>query len=173
MIRKATTKDLDGIVAIYDAIHDLIEAGKLGTGWIRSIYPTRDTAEGALARDDLYVLEEDGEVKASAIINQRQEEVYPLGNWQVPAKNEEVLVIHTMVVDPGEMSKGYARQLLRFYEDMARDMGCVSLRFDTGVTNDRARALYASIGCREVGIVPIESFHGSPPGEMVLLEKEL
>ena len=45
MFRKATLRDLDAICAIYDAVHDAEEAGLTTIGWVRSIYPTRATAQ--------------------------------------------------------------------------------------------------------------------------------
>ena len=60
MIRKAEYSDLNAVVQIYDEIHQAEESGILTTGWLRDIYPVRATAEAALERDDLFVLETDG-----------------------------------------------------------------------------------------------------------------
>ena len=62
MIRKAQTSDLDAVAGIYGEIHDAEEAGIITTGWLREIYPTAETAKLALARRDLYVLEENGRI---------------------------------------------------------------------------------------------------------------
>lgn len=48
-IRKATAADLDAVSGIYARIHDEIEAGRASIGWLRDVYPTRATAEAALA----------------------------------------------------------------------------------------------------------------------------
>ena len=45
MIRKATEADLDAVIKIYDELHDAEESGEISVGWIRTIYPTRTTAE--------------------------------------------------------------------------------------------------------------------------------
>ena len=44
-IRKAKTADLDQIERIYDHIHDFEESGVVTIGWIRGVYPIRETAE--------------------------------------------------------------------------------------------------------------------------------
>ena len=72
MIRKAAAADIDAVEAIYSDIHDREEAGLSATGWRRGFYPIREDAEEALARGDLYVLEEGGEVLACAVIDQLQ-----------------------------------------------------------------------------------------------------
>lgn len=50
-IRKAEKTDIDRIQQIYEAIHDAEEQGLAVIGRIRDVYPTRKTAEDALARD--------------------------------------------------------------------------------------------------------------------------
>ena len=69
-IRKADLRDLDAAAALYERIHDAEEAGRQTIGWIRGVYPTRATAETALDRGDLYVLEADGDLLGAAVINQ-------------------------------------------------------------------------------------------------------
>ena len=66
MFRKAEPKDLEAIAAIYDRIHDNEEAGKTTIGWIRSIYPTRATAQSSIEIGDMYVEEVDGVVVAAS-----------------------------------------------------------------------------------------------------------
>ena len=61
-IRKATKNDIDCITKIYDGIHDGEEKGKTVIGWIRGVYPTVKTAQEALARRDLFVMEDEGEI---------------------------------------------------------------------------------------------------------------
>lgn len=45
-IRKAVKADLDGIAEIYEHIHMEEESGRACIGWIRGVYPERQTAEG-------------------------------------------------------------------------------------------------------------------------------
>ena len=60
--RKAAAADIPVIAAIYDHTHDLEERGETSIGWIRGVYPTEETAREALDADDLFVMEEDGEI---------------------------------------------------------------------------------------------------------------
>ena len=71
-VRKAQKADIDSIEKIYDRIHDSEEQGLSTIGWIRGVYPTRKTAEAALERGDLFVMLDDGNVVAAAVINQTQ-----------------------------------------------------------------------------------------------------
>ncbi len=69
MVRKAKTEDIDTIEAIYDRIHEEEEKGNMTIGWLRDVYPVRQTALAALERGDLFVEEDEGDIVASAIIN--------------------------------------------------------------------------------------------------------
>ena len=83
-----------------------------------------------------------------------------------------MLVLHTLTVDPSESGKGYGKFFVRFYEELAGGSGIKDLRLDTNAKNTRARKMYASLGYKEVGIVPVV-FNGIDGVNLVLLEKEL
>ncbi len=173
MIRKATSKDIDGIVAIYNKVLDQEEKGKASIGWQRGVYPTKDTALMALKRNDLFVYEgEEGEVLATAIINHKQMESYAKGQWKVNAKENEIMVLHTLVVYPDCSGKGIGREFVAFYEQYAKDQGCKDLRMDTQAKNQVARNLYHHLRYEEIGIVPCD-FNGIKGISLVLLEKRI
>ena len=170
MIRRATASDIPAVAAIYDKLHTEEEAGRATIGWIRGVYPTEDTARMALDRDDLFVQEEGGHIVGAAIINQTQVDAYSGGQWTIEAEDNEVMVLHTLVIDPDAAGHGFGKQFVAFYEDYARKNGCKVLRMDTNSRNARARAMYARLGYREAGIVPCV-FNGIEGVGLVLLEK--
>lgn len=170
--RKATIEDLDAIERVYSRTHDAEEAGLTTIGWKRAIYPTRETALASLERDDMYVCEIDGEVVATGIINQLQVDVYADVSWAVEAADEEVLVLHTLAVDPSSRHSGVGKGFVKYYEDMGREMNCTDLRMDTNATNRIARRFYETLGFKEVGLVPTV-FNGIPGINLIMLEKEL
>lgn len=172
MFRKATAADLDAIERIYNKIHDAEDRGELTTGWVSHVYPVRATAEAALGRGDLFVLEEDGEILGAGVINQLQVDVYADAPWEFAAKDEEVCVFHTLTIDPDRRGTGLGTRFMQFYEDCAREMGCTELRIDTNARNLSARSLYRKLGYREIGIVPTV-FNGIRGVNLVLLEKHL
>ena len=172
MIRKATKGDIPAVVSIYDKLHTEEENGRATIGWIRGVYPTEETARMALSRDDLFVQEEGGHIVGAAIINQTQVDAYSAGQWTIEAEENEVMVLHTLVIDPEAAGRGYGKRFVAFYEDYAREKGCKVLRMDTNCRNARARAMYQALGYREAGIVPCV-FNGIRGVELVLLEKSL
>ncbi len=171
-IKKATAKDIAAIERIYEDAHREEKAGRTTTGWEQGVYPVRKTAEEALQRDDLYVLEDEYGIQCTGSINHIQVDVYEKGEWEVPAEGEEVLVIHTMIISSRAKGKGYGPAFVEYYEKMAREKGCLSLRLDTNAKNKPARQMYRKLGFREIGIVPTV-FNGIEGVDLVLIEKPL
>ena len=172
MIRLARLSDLDAIDAIYQDIHTGEEAGRTTIGWVRSVYPTRATAEAAIRAGDLFVMEEAGAVVAAARINQEQVPEYADAAWAADPPPERVMVLHTLVVSPRQAGKGFGSRFVAFYEDYARSRGCPYLRMDTNERNLAARALYARLGYSEPDVVDC-TFNGIPGVRLVCLEKTL
>ncbi|MBQ2887577.1 MAG: GNAT family N-acetyltransferase [Firmicutes bacterium] len=171
-VLKARKADLDSIEKIYGHIHDGEEQGLTTTGWLRNIYPTRETAEAALDRGDLFVMSDCGKIVAAAVINQIQVREYAEAAWRHKAADREVMVLHCLAVEPLEKGKGYGRKFVAFYEDYAKQHGCTVLRMDTNELNTVARNLYRLLGYEEIGVVSCV-FNGIPDVRLVCLEKYL
>lgn len=174
MIRQAIDKDIASIVSIYDLVLRQEEQGKTSIGWQRGVYPTEDTARQGVHRGDMFVFEDDDthKIAAAAIINHIQVASYADAAWSIEADGNEVLVLHTLVVNPQEAGKGIGTAFVAFYEQMAKGKGCKTLRMDTQEKNAVARTLYKKLGYKEIGIVPCE-FNGIDGVQLVLLEKQI
>lgn len=172
MIRKATMEDVEAISRIYEDIHTEEEAGRMTIGWIRGVYPTKETAVTSINKDEMYVEELDGVVTACARINDEQVPEYADAAWTCDAPDDKILVLHTLVVDPACKGQGSGSRFVRFYEEEALRLGRPVLRMDTNARNTAARRMYARLGYREVGIVGCV-FNGIPDVKLVCLEKTL
>ncbi|MBE6894644.1 MAG: GNAT family N-acetyltransferase [Ruminococcaceae bacterium] len=172
IVRKANANDIDSVADIYDEIHTEIEKGVFSTGWIRGIYPLKSTAQNAFEKDWLFVAEEEGKIVAAAIINQYQGPIYEEAAWEFEATENEVMVLHTLVVSPSCSKKGIGTKMVAFYEQYALQNNCRELRMDTNAKNTIARKLYKKLGYKEVSIVPCV-FNGIPGVDLVCLEKHL
>ena len=171
-IRKAAEQDIAGVSAVYEATHTAEEVGLATIGWARGVYPMQETARAALVRGDLFVAEANGRIVGAAIINQIQVDAYAGAAWQYDAPDDEVMVLHTLVISPQEAGKGYGKAFVAFYEEYALLHGCPYLRMDTNEKNTRARAMYKGLGYAEIGIAPCV-FNGIDGVQLVLLEKRL
>ncbi len=172
MFRKANKQDIDAIEEIYSDIHMEEEAGRVVIGWKREIYPTRETAEDSLQRGDMFVAQAHGQVVGAAIINQKQVDVYAEADWRFPAPDEEVMVLHTLVISPKVAGQGVGSAFVDFYESYASEHGCRFLRMDTNEKNMVARKLYRKLGYEERGVVDCV-FNGLNDVRLICLEKKI
>ena len=173
MIRKAAASDLDACEEIYNEHLDHEAATVSYTNWRKGLYPTRATAEKALAAGTLYVEEdEDGVISACANLNHIQPAEYANIPWSIPAQEHEVLVIHTLVVRPGRAGGGRGRRFVAFAEQLARSQGCTVIRLDTYEGNEPAKAFYPKLGYRYAGATEF-FFEGFIRENLVCFEKGL
>lgn len=171
-IRKAVSQDIDAVEQIYNAVLDDQEQNTNFTNWQRGAYPTRETAENALRAGTLYVQTEGSELVGCAIFNHEQLPEYANIHWEFPGSGEEVLVIHTLCIDPAAAGKGYASALVAYAEELGRTFGCTALRLDTYEGNAPARAMYGKLGYRLAGSTEF-FFQGYIRETLVLFEKQL
>ena len=165
-------EDVSFVEKIYSEIILEEEAGNINVGWKRNIYPIRKTALEAVSRGDLFVGEHEEIIVATAIINKLQMESYIDGNWEFPAEDDKVMVLHTLCISPKMSGQGFGKEFVGFYEKYALENGCPNLRMDTNEKNFRARKMYNKLGYKEAGIVPC-IFNGIEGVNLVLLEKNL
>ena len=170
--RLAEKKDQDAIEEIYSQIHIAEADGRSQTGWEAGIYPIRATAQEALAQGTLYIFETEGAPVGTAIIDHDQKPFYARIPWSCTVPNEQVLVLHTLVIDPRCARRGYGAAVLAFYEALARRCGCTWLRLDTGLGNRPARAFYRSRGFRELEAVEVRCSETSVM-PLLMLEKRV
>jgi len=151
MIRKAASQDIDQIEQKY--IELLMHEQEHGayTVWKLGVYPTRETAEKALSEGTLYVMDQDGEICASIIADQKQPGEYEKIEWKQRAKPEEVLVIHLLCVRPSKAGMGIGRDMVKFVIEEAKRRSCRAVRLDTGSQNLPAVALYTKLGFELAG----------------------
>lgn len=169
VIRKAVAADISAVGKTYDALMDYEAIHGSTSNWVKGVYPTTAWAQECFAQDTLFVLEEDGEITASMILNQQQAEAYAFIPWEYPAADEAVMVIHTLCIPPQYQGRGYGNAMVRFAAEYAKAMGCEVLRIDTWEGNRPAAALYQKMGYRIAGSAAV-MHQGVIPETLIFLE---
>ena len=152
MIRQAIDTDAERIAETYEELLRYEEQHGSLTNWHRGVYPTIKVPLNTIPKGTMYVLEEQGEICASMVLNKEQAPEYQQISWQYLAEPDEVLVIHTLCIPPRHAGKGYGSQMVRFAMQLARGLGCKVLRIDTFVGNKTAASLYLKLGFRFAGV---------------------
>ncbi|WP_295639950.1 GNAT family N-acetyltransferase [uncultured Mailhella sp.] len=151
MIRRGMKRDIDAVERHYEELFTFEEKRGSRTNWKRGVYPTRSVAEKGVEDGTLYVMEEDGKLCASMILNQVQLESYASIPWLYPAEPDKVLVIHTLCVPPSQAGRGVGSGMVRFALEEGARRGCEVMRLDTWENNEPAANMYRRLGFRYAG----------------------
>lgn len=155
IIEKGTTKDIDELEKLYDDLNEYLESNINYPGWIKGIYPTRQTAIDGIDNDNLFILRIDNEIAASVILSHEPEDAYSQVTWGIEANYKDIIVIHTFVVHPNYMKNGLGRVLMDFAKRYSIEQKTKTIRLDVSIHNTPAIALYEECGYRYVGTVDL------------------
>ena len=173
MIRKATFDDIEMIEDTYNEHfkHEM-EHGAF-TVFKKGIYPTRKDAEKAVDNGTLYVYEENNNIAGSMIVDKIQPAEYKEIVWEQTLANDEVMVIHLLMVRPDKTGKGIATSLVRYAMELAEKSSCKVLRLDTGSQNIPALSLYKKLGFQIVAAASMNVGNAIEHSGHLFLEKLL
>ena len=146
ILRKAELADAQPIAATYDALFAYEKTHGSSSNWQQGVYPTIAVPHANIPAHTMYVLEDQGQICASMILNQKQADEYQAVSWKYAASDSEVLVIHTLCVPPYAAGRGYGTQMLNFAKQYALRTGCTVIRIDTYAHNEAAKTLYLRQG---------------------------
>ena len=81
MVRQATENDIEAIVAGYEALLTFEQEHGSQSNWVLGLYPTGKVPEKNVPLGPMIVLEEDGEICASMVLNNEQAAEYADIPW--------------------------------------------------------------------------------------------
>lgn len=149
-IRKASLEDIPDILAITKACalhmvnNDIFQ-------WNEN-YPNTAIFNKDLQHEALYVLINDNnKVTGSIVLSEIMDEEYKSINWLT--ENNSNLYIHRLAIHPNEQGKGYARYLMDFAENFAKENSFSSVRLDTFSLNKRNNLFYQKRGYKQLSDV--------------------
>ena len=155
VIEKGRLSDLDELEVLYNSLNDHFESGINYPGWIKHIYPVRDTAQEGIDSGNLFVLKVNGVIVGSIILNHEPEKAYEEVEWGTGVPYSNVFVIHTLVVHPAFFKKGIGKQLMDFARNYAEIQNIKSIRLDVAENNFPAISLYEKCGYKYIGTVDL------------------
>ncbi|MGL4773463.1 MAG: GNAT family N-acetyltransferase [Clostridium sp.] len=147
--RKATINELEKLLEIK---RDVIEKfAPLGLNWTSS-YPTAEIFRNDILSEELYVLEENGEILASVVLNTKEDDNYKNVKWE----NEgDGMVVHRLMVSPKYSGRGVGKKVLSNIEEMAKELKLPSVKLDTCTENVIAQKLYKSMNYKFLGEISL------------------
>ena len=155
IIRKGENTDIDELENLYDELNDYLEATINYPGWIKHIYPVRETAMKGINDGTLFVLQINDTIAGSIILNNEPEEAYNQVKWKIDTDYKEILIVRTLVDHPDFMNQGIASRLMDFSKEYASEQKIKSIRLDVSVNNTAAIKLYEKHGYEYIETVDL------------------
>ncbi len=146
MIRKATPSDLDVIHKLTQSCAKAMIAR--GIYQWNEHYPTRSRFQKDIELQELYVLEEENQVKSIIVLTELMDDEYIPVKWLT--ENQRNLYIHRLAVHPEYWGNGYAQYLMNWAEAYAKNNGYQSIRLDTFSQNKRNQSFYETRGYQKL-----------------------
>ena len=157
MIRKGTPKDITEIIEITKACSRfMIDNGIYQ--W-NEHYPNKAAFKNDVLRDELYVIEKEKKLFGCIVISSFMDKEYAPISWLT--KNKRNIYIHRLAIHPDYQGKGYAKKLMTFAENFAKENRYNSIRLDTFSQNKRNLKFYELRGYKRLGHIyfPKQSHH--------------
>lgn len=142
MIRRAKILEIAEILTVTRACAaDMISRGIYQ--W-NADYPSETILKKDISLGRLYVFMKDGRLIGLIALCTDMDPEYRRITWLTPDGNN--LYVHRLAVHPAYQGQGYARALMDFAENEAREKGYVSIRLDTFSKNPRNQKFYEARG---------------------------
>lgn len=145
MIRLGKKSDLDNILKLVEEAKGIMKEQD-NHQWDDQ-YPLMEHFEEDIAKDYLYVLEENDHIYGFIVIDQNQAEWYDDINW--PINRDNAYVIHRLT--GSKDYKGAATELFQYVIDLVKNRGVNIILTDTFALNKPAQGLFAKFGFHKVG----------------------
>jgi len=141
-VRKSVANDLESTLDLFKSVSKhMMENGIYQ--WDEE-YPSMSVVTDDIASDDHYVIEQEGIVIGTIVLDSNQDEQYNTVHWKT--RNDKVVVIHRLSVHPDWQGKGIGYQLCLFAEELALDRGYQVIRLDAYAGNPGSNHLYKKLG---------------------------
>jgi len=138
-IRLANINDKDKVIGFYKFVSS---DPNNKARWTYGLYPTDDDLIEDINNNELYILLDDGEIASAAVIRMFEDDLYKEINWN----KHNPAVIHILATSPLKQRCGYAKKLLTYLINIAKQNNKDSIHLDIVYDNDYAAKLYRSLG---------------------------
>ena len=157
-IKKATHKDIDALMALFDEARGTIAA--LGIDQWQDGYPSRTVIEEDIALGRSYAVFEQGLLAATFVIVEDGEITYDRvddGHWLTGDGSQSYLAIHRVAIALSHRGRGIAGAIMQYAREAAARLGRNSLRIDTHRGNVVMRRMLEKQGFTHCGTIYLQS----------------
>ena len=154
-IVKGTVNDIEELEHLYNDLNDYLALHTNYPGWIKGIYPVKETAVLGIEEKNLYVIRTEKGIAGSVIINNIPESGYANVDWGIDLDYKNIHVIHTLTVHPEYLKKGIGKKLMEFIVKYSEELQIKAIRLDVFEKNMPAISLYKKYGFQYIDTVDL------------------
>ena len=161
IIRKATLKDLDSLMPIFDEARGTI--AKLGINQWQDGYPSYDVISEDIDKNRSYAVEQDGIICGTFVLVDDGEILYDTiydGHWLTGDESQDYVAIHRVAISVAKRGSGISTAMINYAADYAKGLGRASLRIDTHEGNVVMRRMLEKHGFVHCGTIHLAN--GAP-----------
>ncbi|MBR0462046.1 MAG: GNAT family N-acetyltransferase [Erysipelotrichaceae bacterium] len=148
---------LDELEKLYDFYNEIIDHQKYdeySPSWTKDVYPSKEDLKKHLEDDLFYVMEEEGRYVGAGSISLHEDVNYLNGSWSLKLKEDEIAVLHLLVIHPDYRGKGLSKQLLKYIIDDTKGK-VKAIHLDVIGGNDMAARMYEKVGFKSIGLYEV------------------
>lgn len=146
MLRLAIDKDLIYIMEIIKKIIEQMKENNINQ-WDEN-YPNKDIFSKDIYEQNLYVFDEENQIKGFVVLNEEVHQEYNKLNWRSEKKFK---VIHRMGIDPKYKRQGIGEKIFKYIETEVIKLGYEYIKVDTYSKNLPMINLIKKKGYVEIG----------------------
>lgn len=120
------------------------------SGWKCGEHPSDDFIMASIVQKEMYVIRDEGQIKAYAVCNCISNDEYEKVKWQVTDRGSNVLVIHALAVGYEYRSCGIGSRLLKDIFAVARNNKYEAIHLDVIDNNEAAKRFYKKAGFKYI-----------------------
>lgn len=170
--KKASIRDIDQIRTLYWRLLDSSpEYGRI-LQWKKNIYPNDNDWNNYIVNDEMYLILDNINVIGAVAVTNAQSKEYRKIHWRVKANDQEVAVVHLLMILPEYQGGGAATAALDEIIKLATDKQKRVVRLDAIGTNVPAQKLYEKYGFVNCGTAQ-EYYESTGETEFVFYEYTL
>ena len=112
-------------------------------------YPTKQSFIDDINNNDLFVLKLENKIIGCVCASFDMDEFYKQIVWETSSKKN--IYLHRLAIHPDYQGQGFAKYVMDYIENYAKENGCLSVRLDTFSLNKKNNYLYSKLGYKKLG----------------------
>ncbi len=149
-IRRADTNEYESVKAFYYELIDTMDFLEFRPGWAKNVYPDDAYLKECVETGMMHVVVEGDELIGAMVLNTKSNDSYGQCTWPHEVPEGKYMVIHALGVMPRMSRRGYAKAMVRYAQQYAKNEGMLAMRLDVLNGNVSALRLYEACGFQYV-----------------------